>query len=347
MIRSAMMTTTFPLDNSYRPIFLNENLKPANALAIGACHVDPERAKNPRLVYDLGVQDYINFLCTMNYTETQIKKFMPEPSSCSKFGGGVRDLNYLSFVAIFDAETKERMLTRTLTKVSELLEMNSLPSQRMGRDYNLNETDTSMSMSSLSPRRQDTDHDDGKKKISNAVKKSSQHAYERDRREKLNKLYSSLRELLPKDKRKKLSIPCTIARVLKYIPELQKCVERLKSSREELLLRASNDEFDSNCDKGMMNPVISAICLSKREIMIQICIFNTSSMITFSKIIKILEREELQLLNATTHTTHDDKTLYSLHLQAKKAMRIMEKEIFCEKLMNSVNEQTMCTKTVL
>ncbi|ONK75617.1 uncharacterized protein A4U43_C03F18770 [Asparagus officinalis] len=128
MIRSAMMTTTFPLDSSYRPIFLDENLKPANALAIGACHVDRERAKNPRLVYDLGVQDYINFLYIMNYTETQIKRFMPEPSSCLKFGGGVGDLNYPSFMAIFDAETKERTLTRTLTKVSELLEMNSLPS---------------------------------------------------------------------------------------------------------------------------------------------------------------------------------------------------------------------------
>ncbi|XP_020266562.1 subtilisin-like protease SBT1.7 [Asparagus officinalis] len=73
MIRSAMMTTAFPLDNSYCLIFLDENLKPANALAIGAGHVDPVRAKNPRLVYNLGVQDYINFLCTMNYTETQIK----------------------------------------------------------------------------------------------------------------------------------------------------------------------------------------------------------------------------------------------------------------------------------
>ncbi|ONK65590.1 uncharacterized protein A4U43_C07F38650 [Asparagus officinalis] len=122
MIRSAMMTTAFPLDNSYRPIFLDESLKPANALAIGAGHVDPVRAKNPGLVYDLGVQDYINLLCTMNYTEEQIKRFMPEPSACSKFGGGVGDLNYPSFVAIFDAETKARTLTRTLTKVSELPE---------------------------------------------------------------------------------------------------------------------------------------------------------------------------------------------------------------------------------
>ncbi|XP_020274980.1 subtilisin-like protease SBT1.8 [Asparagus officinalis] len=122
MIRSAMMTTAFPLDNSYRPIFLDESLKPANALAIGAGHVDPVRAKNPGLVYDLGVQDYINLLCTMNYTEAQIKRFMPEPSACSKFEGGVGDLNYPSFVAIFDAETKARTLTRTLTKVSELPE---------------------------------------------------------------------------------------------------------------------------------------------------------------------------------------------------------------------------------
>lgn len=38
---------------------------------------------------------------------------------------------------------------------------------------------------------------------------------------------------------KKLSIPTTISRVLKYIPELQHQVERLTKKKEEILLRIS------------------------------------------------------------------------------------------------------------
>ncbi|XP_020272261.1 transcription factor bHLH100 [Asparagus officinalis] len=228
--------------------------------------------------------------------------------------------------------------------------MHEFPCDDLFARYNFQETDTSHNASNSSPQPQDFEYDgtqnsgDGNKKLQISMKKSCQHDYERERREKLNKLYSSLRELLPeKDKRKKLSIPCTIARVLKYIPELQKRVERLKCSKEDLLLRVPNDELESNCNKGMSNPVVSAICLSKKEIMIQICISNTSSMIPMSKVIRVLEREGLQLLNATTHTSHDNKTFYSLHLQVKKAMR-MEKEIFCEKLMNSFSEKQSAAK---
>uniref|UniRef100_K7MY65 BHLH domain-containing protein n=1 Tax=Glycine max TaxID=3847 RepID=K7MY65_SOYBN len=54
------------------------------------------------------------------------------------------------------------------------------------------------------------------------VKKLSHNASERDRRKKVNNLVSSLRLLLPvEDQTKKMSIPATVSRVLKYIPELQ------------------------------------------------------------------------------------------------------------------------------
>ena len=116
---------------------------------------------------------------------------------------------------------------------------------------------------------------------------------------------------------RKLSIPCTVARVLKYIPELQRHVERLIRKREELQLRASRDEFASTCSSGVINPVISATCLSKREIMIQICILSSSAAIPFSKVVRILERQGLQLINATTHATNAERTFYALHLQVR------------------------------
>ena len=117
-----MMTTAAALDNSYRPIIVDENLKPATPLAVGAGHVDPVKARDPGLVYDAGIQDYIDLLCTLNYTQKQLRKFAPGPVSCSEFAEGAADLNYPSFVVQFDAKTNVRTLTRTLTKVSELPE---------------------------------------------------------------------------------------------------------------------------------------------------------------------------------------------------------------------------------
>ncbi|KAK8645345.1 hypothetical protein V6N13_119180 [Hibiscus sabdariffa] len=100
------------------------------------------------------------------------------------------------------------------------------------------------------------------------VKKLNHNASERDRRKKVNTMYSSLRSLLPAAdqtvlavnpniyafisslqsatnsvsfvcKQKKLSFPATVSYALKYIPELREQVERLVRQKEELMLRVS------------------------------------------------------------------------------------------------------------
>ncbi|XP_078179267.1 protein IRON-RELATED TRANSCRIPTION FACTOR 2-like isoform X2 [Carex rostrata] len=69
-------------------------------------------------------------------------------------------------------------------------------------------------------------------------KKVNHNAYERDRRKKLNRLYLSLRMLLPEAERsKKMGIPVTVSRVLKYIPELQKQVEKMTKKKQQLLIK--------------------------------------------------------------------------------------------------------------
>ncbi|RZB47760.1 Transcription factor ORG2 [Glycine soja] len=74
------------------------------------------------------------------------------------------------------------------------------------------------------------------------VKKLSHNDSERDRRKKVNNLVSSLRLLLPvEDQTKKMSIPATVSRVLKYIPELQHQVQALNKKKEELLCRISKN----------------------------------------------------------------------------------------------------------
>ncbi|THG09297.1 hypothetical protein TEA_028532 [Camellia sinensis var. sinensis] len=122
-IRSAMMTTSYSTDNTFSPIQDIGNGKPATPLAIGAGHVDPNKALDPGLVYDLKTEDYVNLLCALNYTMKQIQAIARSSSYvCSNPS---LDLNYPSFIAFFNANDSQSDLNtvkefqRTLTNVGE------------------------------------------------------------------------------------------------------------------------------------------------------------------------------------------------------------------------------------
>ncbi|TVU36817.1 hypothetical protein EJB05_18766 [Eragrostis curvula] len=151
---------------------------------------------------------------------------------------------------------------------------------------------------------------------SGSHRKLSHNAYERDRRKQLNELYSSLRSLLPDaDHTKKLSIPTTVSRVLKYIPELQKQVDNLEKKKKELT--------NASCKTGVLNttesrtPVVSATCLNDMEIMVQVSLPSNvvATTLPLSKCIKVLENEGLHLISSSTYSTFENRTFYSLHLQ--------------------------------
>ncbi|CAL5195889.1 unnamed protein product [Lathyrus oleraceus] len=120
-IRSAMMTTSDILDNTKEPIkdIGNDN-KDATPLALGAGHVNPNRALDPGLVYDAGVQDYVNLLCALNFTQQNITAITRSSSNnCSKPS---LDLNY-PFIAFIKAGNTSVRTThefgRTVTNVGE------------------------------------------------------------------------------------------------------------------------------------------------------------------------------------------------------------------------------------
>ncbi|XP_047062572.1 subtilisin-like protease SBT1.7 [Lolium rigidum] len=131
MVRSALMTTATPLDKNGRRILDNGvgyrsnygvddmTCDDATTLAAGAGLVLPRLAMDPGLVYDLGTEDYVDLLCTLNYTTEQMRRFVPGMSGCARtLPGGAGNLNYPSLVAVFDSRTSTRTLTRTVTKVS-------------------------------------------------------------------------------------------------------------------------------------------------------------------------------------------------------------------------------------
>ncbi|CAD6217486.1 unnamed protein product [Miscanthus lutarioriparius] len=129
MVRSALMTTAGTVDNRGGDILDNgkgvivgraDNVRVATPLVAGAGHVQPDLALDPGLVYDAGERDYLDFLCALNYTVEQMRRFVPDFVNCTgTLAGGPAGLNYPSFIVVFDNRTDVRTLTRTLTKVSE------------------------------------------------------------------------------------------------------------------------------------------------------------------------------------------------------------------------------------
>ncbi|WVZ16925.1 hypothetical protein V8G54_009907 [Vigna mungo] len=119
-IRSAIMTTSDMLDNTLGPIkdIGNDN-KRASPLASGSGHINPNKAINPGLVYDAGVQDYVNLLCALGFTQRNITVITGTSSNdCSKAS---LDLNYPSFIALFNSNNSStaQEFQRTVTHVGE------------------------------------------------------------------------------------------------------------------------------------------------------------------------------------------------------------------------------------
>ncbi|XP_043692857.1 transcription factor ORG2-like [Telopea speciosissima] len=149
------------------------------------------------------------------------------------------------------------------------------------------------------------------------VKKLSHNASERDRRKKLNNLFSSLRSILPGiDQTRKLSIPATVSRVLKYIPELQKQVERLKQRKGEILAsvynRGNNKQRNSIVRKSL--PTVSVSRVDEKDILIQICTSKNTRR-PFSEVLMNLEYEGLQVLDVSVFGSSGEVVFFNLHLQ--------------------------------
>ncbi|KAL5556991.1 hypothetical protein UlMin_039227 [Ulmus minor] len=99
-IRSALMTTANPLDNTHTLIKdeANSNIP---GLEVGAGHIDPNKAIDPGLIYDATPEDYINYLCGLNYTKEQIQTITNSKYNCVNRS---LDLNYPSFIAYFNID---------------------------------------------------------------------------------------------------------------------------------------------------------------------------------------------------------------------------------------------------
>lgn len=120
-IKSALMTTAYTLDSKRAPMAdLGSSSGLADPFAYGSGHVDPERASDPGLIYDISTEDYLKYLCSLNYTASQVAIFAKTNYTCPTNGAAQPgDLNYPSFAVLFDRTSRRFSFTyrRTVTNV--------------------------------------------------------------------------------------------------------------------------------------------------------------------------------------------------------------------------------------
>ncbi|XP_054823108.1 subtilisin-like protease 4 [Prosopis cineraria] len=115
-IKSAIMTTANTLHLGGK-LILDEKLEPADLFATGSGHVNPSRADDPGLVYDIEPDHYILYLCGLGYSDKEVGVIARRTIRCSEtWSIPEGQLNYPSFSAVLGSS---QTFTRTVTNVGE------------------------------------------------------------------------------------------------------------------------------------------------------------------------------------------------------------------------------------
>jgi hypothetical protein len=91
----------------------------ANPFDYGGGHVNPNRAAHPGLVYDMGVSDYMRFLCSMGYNTSAISSMTQQQTTCQHTPKSQLNLNVPSITI---PELRGKLtVSRTVTNVGPAL----------------------------------------------------------------------------------------------------------------------------------------------------------------------------------------------------------------------------------
>ncbi|KAG1326273.1 Subtilisin-like protease SBT1.5 [Cocos nucifera] len=101
-IRSSLMTTAYATDNMGQDLVDETWGNTSNGWAFGSGHIDPEKALHPGLVYDLTMDDYLEWLCSYNYSSKDIRTIARRDVNCSEKAGKPWDLNYPSIAVVLE-----------------------------------------------------------------------------------------------------------------------------------------------------------------------------------------------------------------------------------------------------
>ncbi|CAA7062248.1 unnamed protein product, partial [Microthlaspi erraticum] len=117
--RSAIVTTAWRTDPFGEEIFAEGSpRKLADPFDYGGGLVNPEKAAKPGLVYDMGLEDYVLYMCSVGYNESSISQLVGRRTVCSHPRPSVLDFN-LPSITIPNLK-EEVTLTRILTNVGPI-----------------------------------------------------------------------------------------------------------------------------------------------------------------------------------------------------------------------------------
>ena len=88
----------------------------ADPFDFGGGIVNPNAAADPGLVYDMGMADYIHYLCTMHYNNSAISHLTGITTNCPIQRPSILDINVPS-ITIPSLRTSPIVVTRTVTNV--------------------------------------------------------------------------------------------------------------------------------------------------------------------------------------------------------------------------------------
>ncbi|KAG5616770.1 hypothetical protein H5410_016594 [Solanum commersonii] len=117
-IKSALMTTAYVHDNTHKSLKDASSVTPSTPYDHGAGHINPMKAVDPGLIYDIGAQDYFEFLCTQELSPSQLMVFGKFSNrTCHHSLANPGDLNYPAISAVFPEKVSVLTLHRTVTNV--------------------------------------------------------------------------------------------------------------------------------------------------------------------------------------------------------------------------------------
>ncbi|KAG9442891.1 hypothetical protein H6P81_018745 [Aristolochia fimbriata] len=116
VIKSALVTTASTRDEYYQNIVAEGgNYKQADPFDFGGGHVNPNRAANPGLAYDMNLLEHRDFLCSMGYNNSAISSMTRAMTVCPKKIKSQMDLNLPSISV--PRLKKSLTVSRTVTNV--------------------------------------------------------------------------------------------------------------------------------------------------------------------------------------------------------------------------------------
>uniref|UniRef100_A0A1D1XBY5 Subtilisin-like protease SDD1 n=1 Tax=Anthurium amnicola TaxID=1678845 RepID=A0A1D1XBY5_9ARAE len=118
-LKSALVTTASVRDEFLLSITAEgAPYKVGDPFDYGGGHVDPNKALDPGLIYDMSISDYVRFLCSMGYNNTAISLMVLRDTACPNIFVSQKDLNLPS---ISIPELRGNLtVTRSVTNVGQV-----------------------------------------------------------------------------------------------------------------------------------------------------------------------------------------------------------------------------------